>query len=253
MPLKMSWLRGVVPHGYAKGTLRLEGLSPLLMNSPDADRESELYRAYFLLGQKSGKSLDDDARLRELEWELRLYLDDDLGPYIPGRCVKGVLINAAGKYKKGATLKRSLVTLLSRIPLEYNGPRDQAGLWKDGYRYTTMVQNAGFGSGRVMRCRPMFPEWSLSVDIAFDPEEVDPDTLQLIVERAQRYGLCDYRPEKAGDFGQFAATLTLDNTSRAERPPRGAKARNGHEEAAHAISVERLTERTAIVAAKTKS
>lgn len=239
-----SWFRTVVPRGYATGTLTMEGTSPLLMNSPDADRDSELYRAYYLLGQKPGKTLDDEARLRELEWELRLYLDADLGPYVPGRAVKGVLTAAAGKYKKGATMKRSFITILSRIPLQYEGPRDQAGLWAKGYRYTTMVQNAGFGSGRVMRCRPMFPNWSVTVEFAFDAEEIDPDTLALIVERSQRYGLGDYRPQNGGDFGAFAATLDLSGTKRASRAPLGAKSRNGHAESAHAVSVERLTSET---------
>lgn len=237
-----SWLRRVIPEGYATATLNLTGTSPLLMNSAEADRDSELYRAYVLLGQKTGKTLDDEARLRELEWELRLYLDDEIGPYIPGRNVKGLLTDAAGKFKKGATVKRSLITVLYRIPLEYDGPRDQAGLWEAGYRYTTMVKNAGFNAGRVMRCRPMFPDWKATVDIAFDPEEIDPDTLSSIVERSQRYGLGDYRPATGGDFGAFAATLDLSTTKRATRAPLGSKRRNGHEEKAHEAFKARIME-----------
>jgi len=224
-----SWMRRVIPEGYATATLTLNGTAPLLMNSAEADRDSELFRAYTLLGQKKGKTLDDEARLRELEWELRIYLDDEIGPYVPGRMVKAVLCAAAGKFKKGATIGRSLITVLYRIPLEYDGPRDQAGLWADGYRYTTMVKNAGFNGGRVMRCRPMFPEWKVTADLAFDPEEIDPDTLSLIVERSQRYGLGDFRPE----FGAFNATIATTDTRRATRAPLGSKRRNGHEEQAH--------------------
>lgn len=233
-----SWIRRVIPEGYATGTIHFTGTAPLLMNSADADRDSELFRAYTLLGQKKGKTLDDEARLREMEWELRIYLDADLGPFIPGRNVKGLLTEAAGKFRKGATLNRSLITVLYRIPLEYDGPRDQQGLWDDGYRYSTMVKNAGFNAGRVIRCRPMFPEWALTADIAFDPEEVDADTLGLIVERSQRYGLGDYRPE----FGAFSATLKVDTTHRKTRSPLGTKARNGHEEDAHEAFKARLME-----------
>lgn len=233
-----SWMRRVVPEGYATANLLLDGTAPLLMNSADADRDSALFRTYTLLGQKKGKTLDDEARLRELEWELRIYLDADLGPYIPGRNVKGLLTEAAGKFRKGATLNRSLITLLSRIPLEYEGPRDQAGLWEAGFRYSTMVKNAGFNGGRVVRCRPMFENWRLSVDMAFDPEEVDFDTLGLIVERAQRYGLGDYRPE----FGAFAATLSLTTSTRKARKGLATKERNGHAEKAHDAFTTRLTE-----------
>lgn len=233
-----SWLRRVVPEGYATATLRLEGTAPLLMNSADADRDSELYRAYTLLGQKMRKSLDDESRLRQLEWELRIYLDADLGPYIPGKNVKGMLIEAAGKFKKGAIVERSLITVLYRIPIEYDGPRDQGGLWEAGFRYSTMVKNAGFNAGRVVRCRPMFPEWALTVDLAYDPEEIDYDTLGLIVERGQRYGLGDYRPE----FGAFSGALEASTISRAARKPLGIKTRNGHEEAAHEAFKSRVME-----------
>lgn len=233
-----SWLRRVIPEGYATGTLHLAGTAPLLMNSAEADRDSDLFRTYTLLGQKKGKTLDDEARLRELEWELRIYLDAEVGPYVPGRMIKGVLCAAAGKFKKGATLGRSLITVLYRIPLEYEGPRDQQGLWDGGYRYTTMVKNAGFNAGRVMRCRPMFPEWSVNADLAFDPEEIDPDTLSLIVERSQRYGIGDYRPE----FGAFSATLDLTATSRKSRDGLANKQRNGHDEAAHDAFKSRLME-----------
>jgi|SRR6185436_12816735 len=233
-----SWLRRVVPEGYATGTLHITGTSPLLMNSAEADPDSPLFRAYTLLGQKKGKTLDDEARLREMEWELRIYLDEDLGPYIPGRMIKGVLCAAGGKFKKGATLNRAFITILSRIPLEYDGPRDQQGLWDGGYRYTTMVKNAGMNAGRVRRCRPMFPEWSVNVDFAFDPEEVDPDTLSLIVERSQRYGLGDYRPE----FGAFSATVELTDTRRAKRDGLGTKTRNGHQEKAHEAFKARIME-----------
>ena len=233
-----SWLRRVVPEGYATATLHLNGTAPLLMNSAEADHDSALFRAYTLLGQKKGKTLDDEARLRELEWELRIYLDEDLGPYVPGRMIKAVLAAAGAKFKKGTTIGRSLITILYRIPLEYDGPRDQQGLWDAGYRYTTMVKNAGFNAGRVLRCRPMFPEWAIHADIAFDPEEIDPDTLSMIVERSQRFGLGDYRPE----FGAFAATLDLTPTSRKSRAPLGTKRRNGHEEQAHEAFKARIME-----------
>lgn len=235
---KVTWLRRVVPQGYASATLELAGTSPLLMNSGEADRDSELYRAYWLLGQKKRKTLDDEARLRELEWELRLYIDADLGPYIPGKNVKEMLRAAATKWRRGEDIKRSLVVVPYRIPLTYDGPRDQAGLWAKGFRYTAMVANAGFNAGRVVRCRPMFPDWSLSAELAFDPEEIDPDFLHLVAERAQRYGLGDYRPE----FGAFKATLMTAKSRHADRPAMGTKNRDAIHEAAHEAFKERIME-----------
>lgn len=224
-----SWMRRVVPPGYADATLHLEGTSPLLMNSGEIDRDSELYRAYFLLGQKKRKSLEDDARLREMEWELRLYLDAEIGPYIPGKNVKEMLRSAATKWRRGEDIKRSLVVVPYRIPLLYDGPRDQAGLWKAGYRYTAMVSNAGIGSGRVLRCRPMFEGWSLDVEIAYDPEDLDADFLSIVAERTQKYGLGDFRPE----FGSFKATLSPSKVHRSSRNGLATKDRDDIAEGAH--------------------
>jgi hypothetical protein len=235
-----SWLRRVVPAGYAEATLILQGTSPLLMNSGDADVDSELYRSYVLLGQKRGKSLDDEARLRELEWQLRLYLDEDLGPFIPGKNVKELLRSAATKWRKGEEIKRSLIVVLNRIPLDYKGPRDQAGLWKAGFRYTTMVANAGAGSGRVRRCRPMFDGWGLVAEIAYDPEDLDFDTLCLVAERTQKYGLGDYRPT----FGSFSSRLVQGKIKKNGVNGSATKKADPVEEGAHAAFRERIMTQT---------
>lgn len=196
-------MRRVVPPGYARATLILTGTSPLLMNSGEFDRDSETYRAYFLLGKKKAKSLDEDQRLRELEWKLRLYLDEEIGPFIPGRNVKELLRSAATKWRKGEDIKRSLVVIDYRIPLLYDGPREQDDLWQAGYKFEAMVSNAGAGSGRVVRCRPKFEGWSLVAELAYDPEDLDFDFLSVVCDRAKKYGLGDYRPE----FGAFDAEL----------------------------------------------
>lgn len=198
------WYRKIIPAGYALATLHFVGTAPLLMNSDSADQEGELFRAYRNLSVKSRKSLDDEARLREMQWQLAMYLDEDLGPYIPETYVIGALSTAATKWRKGTTIKHSLVVLQDRIPLEYDGPRTQQELWDAGFRDTRMVTNAGFNRGRVVRCRPCFDNWEVTAEIAFDPEEIDPDTLDLVVERSQKFGFGDYRPR----FGSFRATIT---------------------------------------------
>lgn len=228
-PVPDSWMRRVIPAGYAAAVLHLEGTSPLLMNSGEVDRDSDLFRAYYLLGQKKRKSLDDEARLREMEWELRLYLDAEVGPYVPGKNVKEMLRAAATKWRRGEDIKRSLVVVQYRIPLLYDGPRDQSGLWEQGFRYTAMVANAGMSSGRVLRCRPMFAGWSLNADLAYDPEEIDADFLAIVVERTQKYGLGDYRPE----FGSFKASLLGPELHRNGRNGLATKDHDGIAEQAH--------------------
>jgi hypothetical protein len=230
------WLRRVVPAGWARATLVLEGTAPLLMNSADYDRMSDTYRAYKLLGAKRGKSIDDEARLAELEWALALMLDEEIGPYIPGKNIWELLRSAATKFRKGEEIKRSLAVLDYRIPLLYDGPRDQAALWKEGFQFTTMVANAGAGSGRVPRCRPKFEGWSLAIDLAYDPEDLDYDLLGAVAERSMKYGLGDYRPL----YGAFEATLGPVEITKAASNGSAFKPRIREAVLAHLAFVERI-------------
>lgn len=198
-----STFRRVVPRGYQQVGLVLEGTSALLMSSGAADRDSEEFKAYTALGQVRGKSLEQESQLRQLEWALRLYMDEELGPFIPSANVHELLRSAATKWKKGEDIKRSMIVEEYRIPLLYDGPRDVDGLWEAGFRDSRMVANGGMSRGRVVRCRPKFEAWSLACTLAFDPEDIDLDQLHLIVERSQKYGLGDYRPQ----FGSFSATM----------------------------------------------
>lgn len=236
-----SWYRAIVPDGYAQSILHLEGRSPLLMNSGEFDPDSEDYRAYEALGQARKKTVEQKAQLRRLEWSLRLYLDPDIGPYIPGKNVHELLRSSATKWRMGEVIMRSLVVVEYRIPLIYDGPRDEEGLWDAGFRYTTLVANAGAGSGRVQRCRPKFEHWAIDATIAYDPEEIDEHLVQLVVERSQKYGIGDYR---RGPFGAFAASVTDATIDLPTPKPNGKKSRDPAEEAAHAVKVERITKVT---------
>jgi hypothetical protein len=234
--LKILWHRRIVPPGYQRATLLLTGTSPLLMNSGEFDRDSETYRTYYLLGKKKSKSLDDEQRLRELEWTLRIYLDDEAGPYIPGKNVKELLRSAATKWRKGEEIKRSLVVIDYRIPLLYDGPRTVTELWEAGFKYEAMVANAGAGSGRVVRCRPKFDGWSLVVELAYDPEDLDFDFLEMVVERSKKYGLGDYRPE----FGSFEAELVAGELHKLASNGNAFKRINADQLKAHLAMVERI-------------
>lgn len=231
-----SALRRVIPAGYKVCELVLVGESPLLMSSGEADRESDTYLAYRQLSKVRAKSLEQEAQLRELEWYTRLYFDAEIGPYIPGKNVKELLRSAATKQRRGEDIKRSLVIPDYRIPLVYDGPRLAEELWAEGFRYTTMVANAGAGSGRVERTRPCFERWSLRCQLAFDPDDLDLSLIEWVVERSQKYGLGDYRPE----FGAFSATVTEVKARRGLTKANAAKKRDGLREAAERSMADRV-------------
>src|SRR5437764_931335 len=109
MAMPSSPTHRVVPKGYQVWELTLEGQTPLLMSSGEADREGDTYRAYRSLSKQRNKTIEQEERLRELEWYTRLYFDKDIGCYIPGKNIKELLRSAATKWRDGENIKRSLV------------------------------------------------------------------------------------------------------------------------------------------------
>jgi hypothetical protein len=224
-------LRRTIPTGYLVYEVTLAGLTPLLMSSGEVDRDSDTYLAFEQLAAARKKTREQKAQLRELEWNVRLYHDEKLGPYIPGKNVKELLREAATKFRQGENVRRSLVIPEYRIPLQYEGPRDAKGLWKAGFRYTAMVSNAGAGSGRVDRTRPCFDQWTLVFEAAFDSEEIDKEMFESIVARTVKYGLGDYRPE----FGSFEVAAKFVRVANDELRVDGTKQRDKKAEAANKV------------------
>lgn len=218
--------RTIVPAGYQLATLELTGTSPLLMHSAKFDHFSDEYQSFALLSRKSKKTLDDELRLSEMEWALGLYMDDELGPFIPSENVHELLQRSATKWKMGTTILTELVVMQTRIPLQYDGPRDQAGLWEEKFIYSAMAKNSGFNAGRVWRTRPCFQEWTLTVPLGWNPEEIDVDLMERVIERAQKLGIGDYRPV----FGRFQATLALGELNKTGARVSATKKRDPHTE-----------------------
>lgn len=230
-------LRREPPNGYIVHQLTIVGETPLLMSSGEADRRSDLYREYESLSKQRAKTFEQKEQLRELEWHTRIYFDEELGPYIPGKNIKEMLRSAATKFKLGESVKRSLVVPDYRIPLMYDGPRDIKELWERKFEYTAMVANAGPSAGRVERTRPCFDDWSLEFEVAFDTDELDEDAFIKIVQRTTKYGLGDYRPE----FGAFTISTMFVRQQKSQMEANGAKKRDAKQVQAIKKMTERIT------------
>lgn len=228
--------RRAIPTGYLVYRITLSGVSPLLMSNGEVDRESDLYIAYETLAATRKKTREQRAQLRELEWYTRLYFDKELGPYIPGKNIKELIRSAATKTRDGENVRRGLVVPDYRIPLIYDGPREADELWAAGFRYTAMVANAGAGSGRVDRTRPCFDDWSLEFDVAFDQEELDSKRFEDVINRTEKFGLGDYRPE----FGAFEAAFEFVRIETADLRVNGEKPRDKKAEKANMVRAERV-------------
>lgn len=182
---------------------KLVGSSPLLMHADTlANPLSELKKELSVYTSKRKKTDDDHEEIARLEWLGAIYFDEKIGPYIPARMIKSVLINAAKKTKEGPKIRSGVVVTTDKNKLEYDGPRDTKALWKS--KKFTDIRSVVIQRARLMRCRPVFHEWACEFELVYDESVVDKsDIIRLLDTAGTMIGIGDFRPEKGGDFGRF--------------------------------------------------
>lgn len=188
-------------------TVKLTGVSPLLLRNPLlVDPDYEVTRAISAITGKRKKTEDDRREIERLEWYGGLYLEPSTnggGPTLvqPTSKVRKSIIDAARIYKLGAQVERALLFDGIYVPLIYDGPRDIDKLWESG-RYLSRL-SVGINKKRVMRVRPQFFPWSLTVSGVFLTEVMDEADLVRCVETAGRaQGIGDNR---VNGYGRYTA------------------------------------------------
>lgn len=189
--------------------LRIEGVTPLLMNADTGvDPLHPKTKALALYSKKKTKTEDDHREMGRAEFLLGLWLtriDGVERVCIPAHAMMRTLNEAAAMTKEGPKIRRGVIVEGDAV-LEYPGPSDPDELVDaPGFmdRRSVCIQQR-----RVMRVRPKFPQWAATFDILLDPGQCDVETLQRIASTAGRYiALGNYRIAKGGTFGRFAAEV----------------------------------------------
>lgn len=183
--------------------ITLTGTAPLLMhNSRLADPLDTFVKAKKRVSNKRTKTDEDHEELARLEYLGGLYFDADVGPYLPAQNIERALLDAARLSKRGKQIERGMFIQTDTNPIAYRGPRDTDGLWKDeNFRLMASVKQQ---TSRIMRCRPLFREWTADAEGILDPNFLDPADLEAIATTAgQVIGIGDWRPR----YGRFTATI----------------------------------------------
>jgi len=186
-----------------KVRITLTGTAPLLMHnarlSNPLDPATKALKRYT---SKRTKTDEDHENVARLEHAGSLYIDSDVGPYVPGDNVFRSLWDGAKKHKLGVKVKEGVLVTTDVNPLAYQGPRDVEGLWAaESFRLMASVK---VGTQRVMRCRPLFREWSTEVDAILDPNVIDIAEIEQVAETAGTLiGLGDWRPR----YGRYNVSL----------------------------------------------
>lgn len=179
-------------------TITIKGLTPLIMhNGQLADPLNDATQALARLTSKRKKTVDDHKAISKCEWYGGLYVNEDGAPCLPGEVIEAALVEGAKKYKLGKVAKGGLI-VIGNYALDYDGPKTADKLWDHG----GYLKRAGVkvGMARVIRSRPIFPQWSCTFDVEWDPALVkDEQQVFEIAESAGMSGVCEWRPK----FGRF--------------------------------------------------
>lgn len=178
--------------------MRFVGEAPLLMHSDrGANPLDPEVKAHKVFTSKRKKTDDDLMEIAWGEFKLALYWDEKLGPYIPAQNVDGTIVNGGKKNRLGSTFKASGRCVEDKIKLIYKGPKEPKKLYEAGF---VDVRSVVVNRARIMRVRPIFNEWSIEFDYAYDETQLDENQIVTAMENAGTLvGLCDYRPR----FGRF--------------------------------------------------
>lgn len=190
-------------------SLTLTGTRPVIMhNARLVDPLNPYTRALKEITDKRKMTIDDHHEKAVREWRGGLYWHESCGPYIPAENIERMLVDSAKITRDGMNIKRGVQVLADelddRFPLQYEGPRDIQSLERnENYRFMAPIRTP---SGRVMRCRPMFREWSVVATGHLDEFVLSPEDFTAIIMRAGRMiGLGDWRPR----YGRFTAKVSF--------------------------------------------
>lgn len=185
--------------------LRWVGQTPLLMSSDKlANPLSPEYKEMKPLTSKRKKTEDDYATIAKLEWKYLMYFDKDIGPYIPTNNIKQCIIQGATIRRLGSKFCGVLINAQGlKVPLQYKGPKDLAGLQKRFDEFNLM-SSVVVSRARVMKCRPKFDGWSIEFEIIYDESDITKeDIIQACEDAGRMKGLCGWRPACKGEYGRF--------------------------------------------------
>ena len=186
--------------------ITVSGVSPIIHRNGAAglDTRSPVSREIAAIAAKRGgnRTAADDDRLRELEAQRSLWLDESGAPTIPATAIRATIESGARKRKQGTQVRGGLMVLSTVF--DYDTEKYGTGVEELGrstqYTVPVVVQR-----NRILRTRAKFDTpWTCTFEVDVDDEQIDQSQLLEWLDIAGRQiGLGDWRPEKSGIFGRF--------------------------------------------------
>ncbi len=173
--------------------IRLTGVAPLVMHNIQlADPRYVRKSGIKAITSKRQKTEADELELMRLEYIAGLYWND--GPYLPGVNVEAAIAIAAGQLMKGGKKIAQGAVQCDDAPLSYGAKyKTPDDLFADERFLSYVPAVVPSTKARVMRARPMFPQWTADVTVHYHTLTED-QILQIAQRAGDVVGVCDWRP-----------------------------------------------------------
>ena len=175
---------------------RIEGVSSLLMHSPQALME----------GRPAGPTTRRIPTPEE-EAEKGAYRDDEGFLYLPSEAFRASLMHGAGGRRIGKTAAR---TVLSGAVFT-TSPRTHLVDPESGERlreYRVHVARVVVQRSSIIRARPEIERWGCVLELEVDLDFTNPQQVEELLNISGRIsGVGDFRPERRGPHGRYRAGL----------------------------------------------
>jgi hypothetical protein len=183
-------------------TIKLVGIAPLIHhNIQGVDPRYARASGIKEITSKRTKTEADELELMRLEFISGLYWNN--GPILPGLNVDAALAQAASKLmKNGKKIIQSSIQTNDTKLVYGKQHKTPDALFADSKHVLYCPATIPSTKARIMRARPIFPEWSAEVVILYHTVSKD-QLVQCATYVGDFIGLCDWRPR----YGRFKAMI----------------------------------------------
>jgi hypothetical protein len=189
---------------YDKLTAQIKGTVPLMMNNVQrADPLNRWSKELKVLTAKRKKTDADYVEMALVEFRGGLVLDTQSRPVVKAEQWEASIRESARKTKAGKKAQAAIL-VQDDTPIAFSGPKAMADREADPAcrDYRSVVVS---GRTRVMRCRPIFRDWSCSLTIHYDPLLANlSEVREWLVTAGREVGVGEWRT--SGRFGRFEVT-----------------------------------------------
>lgn len=182
----------------------VKGMTPVIPHKFSEKAKRAIRQKEQKLGAPTGRT----AKNPEQEAEDATYRTPNGEPGVPAIAFKNAMTSAAREFKGSGI---TMTALRTGLYLRGEGP-DQLVPIKGEIVMREDPVKIGM-SGMELRYRNSVQEWTADLDIEFTVSCLpNVESLLALLDAAGRVGVCDWRPEKNGIYGQFAVDRDRDST-----------------------------------------